>query len=949
MRMPRNASELMSSMRTGLICWLTLLAIGIVAQPCHGVSTNSTTLTISPGNSVMAGTTVTLAASPLHNTLPITSGSVIFCNTSAPCPGAGVLGLVQVTSSGTATLKFVPGVGTYNIQASYSGPGGDWSSVSEVQTLTVTGASAYQSTTSIAKSGNVGAYTLAATVTAFGRPAPVGNVSFVDSSNGNYVLGTASPDPATINFSFSSAAGSKAAVGTGPYYAVPGDFNGDGIPDLAVVTTTNLNVFLGKGDGTFQNPLAVATGLVPQGIAVGDFNADGIQDLAVANYVSGTVSVLLGNGDGTFQSQVTYASGDNPESVEVADVNWDGVQDLIVANLGDNTVSILLGNGDGTFVAASTYPTGSGPNKVAVGDFNGDGFADIVTANANDNDVTILLNNGDGTFGAPQAYLTGAGSRSVETGDLNGDGILDLVVGNYGENTLSVLLGNGDGTFQSQVSYATGHNPLQMALADFNGDSKVDVAIANANDNTVSLLLGKGDGTLQTQVAYPVGIGPLAVAAADFNGDGIIDLATPNFAGTISILLGQQSVTATASNINAPGAGAHNVVASYPGDASHAASQSNAISLSGGPAIETATTLSSSMNPVPLGQMVEFTATVSPTPSGASYGTMNFYNGAALIGTSAVNASGVATLSTSALAAGTASITAVYSGNIIFATSTSSALIENVTKAGLTATATTLTASPAEPTVGQPVILTATVSPSPTGSPSGTVNFYNGTTLLAAVSMNGSGVSTFSTSTLPAGTNNITAVYSGNAGFATSTSTKVVVTVVSTASFTVSAPQTPFTLSSGGSANITVTVSSVGGAFNKAVTMATSALPAGLTASWSAAKVTPGSKAVTTVLTIQAPVQSSEVPQNRRPGMPLTATGVAFGMCLVAGGKRKRFAQVLQALVVCAVLASGMVLTGCAGGLGVASTQTNSQNYTITINGTSGSTQSSTTVSLTVQ
>jgi len=924
------------------------MAIGIVAQPCHGVSADSTTLTISPGNSVMAGTTVTLAASPLHDTSPITSGSVSFCNISAPCPGAGVLGLVQVTSSGTATLKFVPGVGTYNIQAFYSGPGGEWSSVSEVQTLTVTGTSAYQSTTSIAKSGNVGAYTLAATVTAFGRPAAVGSVSFVDSSNGNYVLGTASPDPTTVNFSFSSA-GSNAAVGTGPYYAVPGDFNGDGIPDLAVVTTTNLNVFLGKGDGTFQNPLAVATGLVPQGIAVGDFNADGIQDLAVANYLSGTVSVLLGNGDGTFQSQVTYASGNNPESVEVADVNWDGVQDLIVANLGDNTVSVLLGNGDGTFVAASTYPTGSGPNKVAVGDFNGDGFVDIVTANANDNDVTILLNNGDGTFGAPQAYLTGAGSRSVETSDLNGDGILDLVVGNYSANTLSVLLGNGDGTFQSQVSYATGHSPLQMALADFDGDNKIDVAIANANDNTVSLLLGKGDGTLLTQAAYQVGTVPLAVAAADFNGDGMIDLATPNFTGTISILLGQQSVTATASNINAPGAGAHNVVASYPGDASHAASQSNAISLSGGPAIATATTLSSSINPVPFGQMVEFTATVNPTPSGASYGTMNFYNGAALIGTSAVNASGVATLSTSGLAAGTASITAVYSGNIIFATSTSSALIENVTKAGLTATATTLTASPAETTVGQPVILTATVSPVPAGSPSGTVNFYNGTALLAAVSVNASGVSTFSTSALPTGANNITAIYSGNAGFATSTSTNVVVTVVSTASFTVSAPQTPFTVSSGGSANITVTVSPVGGPFNKAVTLATSSLPAGLTASWSTARVTPGSKAVTTVLTIQAPAQRSEVPQNRRPGMPLTATGMAFGMCLVAGGKRKRFAQVLQALVVCAVLASGMVLTGCAGGLGVASTQTNSQKYTITINGTSGSTQSSTTVSLTVQ
>jgi hypothetical protein len=76
---------------------------------------------------------------------------------------------------------------------------------------------------------------------------------------------------------------------------------------------------------------------------------------------------------------------------------------------------------------------------------------------------------------------------------------------------------------------------------------------------------------------------------------------------------------------------------------------------------------------------------------------------------------------------------------------------------------------------------------------------------------------------------------------------------------------------------------------------------------------------------------------------------MAMGMCLFAGGKRKRLAQILQMLVVCAVLTSSLILTGCAGGLGVASTQTQSQNYTVTIKGTSGSAQSSTTINLSVQ
>ncbi len=948
----RNTNGLMTCAKNGIVGLLAVIAIGFFATPSYGVSSNSTTLAISPNTSVVAGTMVTLTASPLHNNLPITLGSVTFCNIAAPCPGSGVLGVVQVTTTGTATLRFVPGVGSYNIQAQYQGAGGNWSSSSEAQALSVSGNSSYQTAMTLSKSGSVGAYTLAATVTGFGRVAPTGNVPFTDTSNGNYVLATAALDPSTINFSFSSAAGAGHAAGA-PYYAAVGDFNGDGLPDLAVASTTGLNIFLGKGNGSFQTPTTVAAGLLPQGVVVGDFNADGNLDVAVANYVSGTVSVFLGNGDGTFQPQTAYASGNGPESVQVADVNWDGIQDLVVTNLVDNNVSVFLGNGDGTFQAAVTYSTGHGPNKIAVGDLNGDGFADIATANFYDNDVTVLLNNGDGTFGVPQAYATGAGSRSVETADLNGDGILDLIVGNYNANSLSVLLGNGDGTFQNQVSYATGTSPLQMCVADFNGDNRLDVVIANSNDNSVSLLLGKGDGTFQSQVAYPVGNAPLAVAVADFNGDGLPDVATPNFigvgTGTVSILLGQQSVTATANNVNAPGSGAHNVIASFSGDASHAASQSSTISLTGGPAITTTTSLSTSVNPAQFGQLVEFTATVTPAPAGVSYGSIKFYSAATLLGSGTVNSSGVATFSTSSLATGADSITAVYSGNTMFAGSTSAPLIQTVTSAALTPTSTSLTASPTQATVGQQVVLTATVSPAPSGSPSGTVNFYNGTTLLAAVSGNASGVATFTTTSLPAGSNNITAVYSGNAGFAGSTSTGVTVNVSSTASFTVSAPQSPFTLTSGGSVDVTVTVTPVGGDFNKAVTLSNSSLPAGVTATWSAATVTPGLKAVTSVMTIHAATQSSSVPQNSRPGMPLTATGLAMGMCLFAGGKRKRFAQMLQVLVIGAVLAGGMIMTGCAGGLGVASTQNKSQNYSINITGTSGSAQSSTTINLTVQ
>lgn len=128
---------------------------------------------------------------------------------------------------------------------------------------------------------------------------------------------------------------------------------------------------------SFNTPRAYIAGEVA--VAVGDFNGDGIPDLAVVNGFSGPlpggvvgVSVFLGNGDGSFQPRVTYALPGFANSVALGDFNHDGHIDLAIA--GVKGVSVLLGNGDGTFQNAVQYSSGSYfSNAVAVGDFNGDG------------------------------------------------------------------------------------------------------------------------------------------------------------------------------------------------------------------------------------------------------------------------------------------------------------------------------------------------------------------------------------------------------------------------------------------------------------------------------------------------------------------------------------------------------------------------------------------------
>jgi len=98
------------------------------------------------------------------------------------------------------------------------------------------------------------------------------------------------------------------------------------------------------GDGTFKPRQAFGVGSLPVSVAVGDFNGDGVADLASADFSVNTVSVLLGNGDGTFRPRQTFTTGARPFSVVVGDFNGDGVVDLVSTDEFNNTVSLLLGN-----------------------------------------------------------------------------------------------------------------------------------------------------------------------------------------------------------------------------------------------------------------------------------------------------------------------------------------------------------------------------------------------------------------------------------------------------------------------------------------------------------------------------------------------------------------------------------------------------------------------------
>lgn len=309
---------------------------------------------------------------------------------------------------------------------------------------------------------------------------------------------------------------------------------GNGETDLAVVSSSGLNVFFGAGNGTFAaSPVESVAAPGVGSPVLADVNGDTHSDVLFVD--ASNMHLVLNQGGGIFNASSFGFAG--ARNLAVADFNGDATPDLAIVSSTGNSVAIALGKGDGTFGSPHAFSVGAGPNGVAVGDFNGDGKVDVATINSGSNTLSVLLGTGTGTLG-PSTNISVASPNDIKTASIGGK--LYLVVAT--NNGILLFRSNGDGTFQPPTNIAPGVGARQIALAIINGN--LDIIAADAS--TVDLFAGHGDGTFDPGVAISPSIagGFQAVTVGAFDGTDLADVAAAG--QDQGFLLLQSPIVATA-------------------------------------------------------------------------------------------------------------------------------------------------------------------------------------------------------------------------------------------------------------------------------------------------------------------------------------------------------------------------------------------------------------------
>ncbi|MBI5214248.1 MAG: VCBS repeat-containing protein [Ignavibacteriae bacterium] len=291
-----------------------------------------------------------------------------------------------------------------------------------------------------------------------------------------------------------------------------GDFNGDGMTDLATYNRTQLLFQIQSSDSSgWKASRQMTEGGNVTKIFSAQCNSDRMSDLIVVDGKSSQIRIHLAKKEMEFYVRTTLRFKDEVPEVLTADINKDSKTDLLLFGKRESGLTVYLGGGTGGFAKSMTLFPEHSFSSVCISDMNDDGVQDIIASDWLENLVCVYRGYGRMKFGDPTVLRLDAEPTIVKAAYLDADSTKDIVVAFAHSNDLSVFIGDGAGDFTSEFTLHSQSTSDQLFLDDTNSDDHMDILSFNQHQKACTIWLMNESGSFDESAQLSCGRNPVEI------------------------------------------------------------------------------------------------------------------------------------------------------------------------------------------------------------------------------------------------------------------------------------------------------------------------------------------------------------------------------------------------------------------------------------------------------
>ncbi len=295
------------------------------------------------------------------------------------------------------------------------------------------------------------------------------------------------------------------SVSRGNEYLLRGDFNGDGVTDIASYGSKFISISFTTNDSTEWNTKSFATDFKIISAVTADFNNDGQEDFAVLSADKRLLKIYQSRKPDSLIYKWKIEFPNSYDFIKTADINYDGRPDILLYGKNVLGLTVLLGKGDGTFRQPQTLLSDYSFSSVSVHDFNGDDLPDLFCINWVSNEVLLFSSYAKLRYLLPATITFTDEPREVIPAFINSDDLVDFIVTFNEKPTIKTFVGDGFGVFELYQNLELSSTVDKILTEDINKTGSFDLLIFHKTLKCISHWQKDSTGLFATKTIYSAG------------------------------------------------------------------------------------------------------------------------------------------------------------------------------------------------------------------------------------------------------------------------------------------------------------------------------------------------------------------------------------------------------------------------------------------------------------